>query len=369
MDGLRGTTVASRASAVTARAPAKVNLVLKVGELRPDGYHDLATVFHAVGLDEQVTVADGPPGVRVTVAGEGAGRVPTGPDNLAARAVHALASQAGVDLASRGVDVSITKRVPVAAGLAGGSADAAATLVALDALWRTGLDRERLRLVAAGLGSDVPFGLTGGTALGSGRGELLAPVLGRGSYSWVLAFAAGELSTPRVYAELDRMRAAGVVGVVGVAGIAGGAGVAGGAEVVRGAGVAGVVGDVGSGRRGSHLRPVGGPSRSGAVGSPVVPPAVLGALRTGDADALGAALDNDLQAAAVALLPSLRGCLDVGTARGALGAVVSGSGPTCAFLTRDPEHSVDLAVALTAAGVCRAVVPVAGPVQGASLIG
>ena len=360
MPGTRGPL--APAVGVTARAPAKVNLVLKVGERRPDGYHDLATVFHAVGLDEQVTVADGPPGVRVTVEGEGAGRVPTGPDNLAVRAVVALAQEVGVDLASRGVDVAIAKAVPVAAGLAGGSADAAATLVALDALWGTGLDRERLRDVAAGLGSDVPFGLTGGTAVGTGRGELLAPVLGRGAYSWVLAFAEGGLSTPRVYAELDRMRGA--------------APRTGRRTAAHLRPVPVPVPDVSR----PALHPVGRDERTGAgrpgtgrmrtdAGAVGVPPAVLGALRTGDPVTLGAALDNDLQAAAIALLPALRGCLDVGMERGALGAVVSGSGPTCAFLTRDPEHSVDLAVALTATGVCRAVVRVPGPVPGASLVG
>lgn len=311
-------------AAVTARAPAKVNLVLKVGDPRPDGFHELATVFAAVGLEEQVSVADGPAGVRVTVDGEGARRVPIGPANLAARAVRALADVTGIDLSIRGVDVAIRKRVPVAAGLAGGSADAAATLVALDALWGTALDGERLRVLAAGLGSDVPFGLVGGTAVGTGRGHLLDPVVGPGNYSWVLAFAAGELSTPRVFAELDRMRAAAPGGDPAV----------------------------------------GAPG----PGAPTVSPVLLDALRTGDAPAVGELLDNDLQAPALSLMPSLRACLQVGSERGALGAVVSGSGPTCAFLAADSGHGADLAAALTAAGVCRAAVSVPGPVTGASLL-
>lgn len=414
---------------VTARAPAKVNLVLKVGDLRSDGYHDLATVFHAVGPDEEVTVSDGPPGVRVEVRGEGADLVPLGGDNLAARAVRALAGEVGVDLVARGVTVSITKRIPVAAGLAGGSADAAAALVALDAWWRTGLDRDRLRALGASLGSDVPFALQGGTAVGTGRGELLAPVLGRGSYQWVLAFSPDGLSTPRVFAELDRARAVARGGVHRAPGVAGagrtppsvtgrhargtrgrpeepgagdrrdGGGRDGGRAGDRDGGVDGA-GDAGGdeGRDGSgtptplprprdpraptagthpsryapaaqrsQLTPTTGPT--GNPSGPAVPPGVLAALRSGDAEALGAALDNDLQAPAVRLAPHLRDCLDVGRERGALGGVVSGSGPTCAFLVRDPDHAADLAAALTAAGVCRAVVHVTGPAAGASVLG
>lgn len=395
---------------VTARAPAKVNLVLKVDDLRPDGYHDLATVFHAVGLDEEVTVTDGPTGVRVEVRGEGADLVPLGGDNLAARAVRALAADVGVDLTTRGVTVSITKRIPVAAGLAGGSADAAAALVALDALWRTGLDRDRLRALGASLGSDVPFALQGGTAVGTGRGELLAPVLGRGDYQWVLAFSPGGLSTPRVFAELDRARAVARGGVHRAPGVAG-AGTT--PPSVAGRHTRGTSGRDEGGRRedaGPRDRgPDGAPDRSAtpraprpvldlpappaathpsrhAVSSPraqaapgtgppesrpgpAVPPAVLAALRSGDAEALGAALDNDLQAPALRLAPHLRDCLDVGRGRGVLGSVVSGSGPTCAFLVRDPDHAADVAAALTASGACRAAVRVTGPAAGAALLG
>lgn len=392
---------------VTARAPAKVNLVLKVGDLRSDGYHDLATVFHAVGPDEEVTVSDGPPGVRVEVRGEGADLVPLGGDNLAARAVRALAREVGVDLVSRGVTVSITKRIPVAAGLAGGSADAAAALVALDAWWRTGLDRDRLRALGASLGSDVPFALQGGTAVGTGRGELLAPVLGRGSYQWVLAFSQGSLSTPRVFAELDRARAVARGGVHRAPGVAGAGStppsVAGrharatggrpeepdgrqgrdesrdeGRDRSEGSGSPRALRDLRAPTAGTHPSryapaaqrsqptPSTGPTETPS--GPTVPPGVLAALRSGDAEALGAALDNDLQAPAVRLAPHLRDCLDVGRERGALGGVVSGSGPTCAFLVRDPEHAADLAAALTAAAACRAVVHVTGPAAGASVL-
>lgn len=304
---------------VTARAPAKVNLALVVGPLRPDGFHDLATVFHAVDLYEQVNLSEGPPGIRVVVHGEGAEIVPTGPGNLAVAAVAAVAARAGVDLRRRGVDVVIAKRVPVAAGLAGGSADAAAALLAADRLWRARLGRTQLAALAANLGSDVPFSLHGGTALGTGRGEVLTPLPSTGSLHWVLAFGSGQLATPRVFAELDRMRA--------------------------------------------RLPDPGGQSRPG------VPSPLLAALRSGDLTALAAALSNDLEPAAIALAPLLHRCLDRGRAAGAMAAVVSGSGPTCAFLARDEAHAAGVAVELTDQGVCRAAVTVTGPVAGAAMTG
>src|SRR3954453_12527551 len=198
------------ADAVTARAPAKVNLHLAVGPLRDDGYHDLTTVFHAIGLFDEVTVTRAS-ALSVTVEGEGAGDVPADSSNLAAKAVLALAEECGQDPA---VAVHLRKGIPVAGGCAGGSADAAAALVACDLLWGLGCSRERLDEIGARLGSDVPFALHGGPALGTGRGEHLTPVLGAGTYSWVLALAEGGLSTPRVYGELDRLRADGPVTVV-----------------------------------------------------------------------------------------------------------------------------------------------------------
>jgi 4-diphosphocytidyl-2-C-methyl-D-erythritol kinase len=296
--------------AVTARAPAKVNLHLAVGPLRPDGFHDLTTVFHALSLYDEVTLtrADG---LQVHVAGEGAADVPTDHTNLAARAVLALAERTGQ---RADVAITISKGIPVAGGCAGGSADAAAALVACDALWGLGLSREELSEVGAELGSDVPFSLQGGTALGTGRGERLTPVLGAGQYSWVLALATGGLSTPAVYRELDRQREHGPVSVV------------------------------------SDSAPV------------------LTALRQGSADALSRALSNDLQAAAVALKPELRRLLDAGVELGALGGLVSGSGPTVAFLARDAQHASALAAALAGQGVCRTVRVADGPVPGARVI-
>jgi len=308
-------------TSVTARVPAKINLQLAVGPLRSDGYHGLVTVFHAVSLFDEVTVAAAAAD-RVTVAGEGADQVPADGDNLALRAVRALretiTGRDGVapDAGGRGgAAVSIRKRIPVAGGLAGGSADAAAALVACNALWQAELSQQDLCEVAGRVGSDVAFAVVGGTAVGRGRGEqltqaLVAPV----TYHWVLAFADGPLSTPAVYGTLDRLRG------------------------------------------------------NAAVGEPELSAELMTALRAGDAGRLGAALSNDLQAPALAMFPALGKTLAAGREFGALGALVSGSGPTCFFLARDDRHATDLAVALSGEGVCRSVVKATGAVPGASLI-
>jgi 4-diphosphocytidyl-2-C-methyl-D-erythritol kinase len=296
---------------VTVRVPAKVNLQLSVGPRRDDGYHDLMTVFHSVSLFDEVTVR---PADRasVRVTGQDASQVPTGRTNLAARAARALA--AAVKRRQSGVQIEIRKRIPIAAGLAGGSADAAATLVACNELWQAGLTQAELSEIAAGLGSDVPFALLGGTAIGQGRGERLTAALAAGTYHWVLAFATGGLSTPDVYAACDRLRDA----------------------------------------------------------APVAPPelstGLMAALRSGDPAAVGLQLSNDLQPAAVSLRPDLRRALAAGEESGALGAIVSGSGPTCAFLAADARQAGELAVALTGAGVCRGVVRVQGPAPGAAVV-
>jgi 4-diphosphocytidyl-2-C-methyl-D-erythritol kinase len=320
------------------RVPAKVNLQLSVGPPRGDGYHDLVTVFHAVSLFDEVTVR---PASRasVRVTGEGSASVPAGRANLAARAARALASVALARRAKPAVHIDIRKRIPVAAGLAGGSADAAAALVACNELWGTGLSQSELREVAASVGSDVPFALLGGTAIGQGRGELLSPALTTGTYHWVLAFSSGALSTPDVYAACDRLRAARP-----------------------------------SGSR--NAAPPADPATEGTlpsavqaeVASPTLSTELMAALRAGDPAAVGPLLSNDLQPAAVSLRPGLRRTLEAGREWGALGAIVSGSGPTCAFLAADAARARELAVALTGAGVCRGVVRVKGPAAGAALI-
>ncbi len=306
---------------VTVRAPAKINLELRVGPLRADGFHELATVFHAVAVFDDLIAHPVEPGHGITLSLEGGpgGPVPTDGTNLAVRAARLLAERVGLDLEhDAGADLHLRKSIPVAGGMAGGSADAAAALVACDALWHTGLDREQLHELAAELGSDVPFSLIGGTAVGSGRGERLTPALARGEYHWVVAVADHGLSTPAVYAEIDRMRAAGQA-------------------------------------------PEPDPE-------PQISDQLMQALRAGDAEALGACLVNDLQPAACSLDPTLQRALDVGAKVGALGSMVSGSGPTTVFLARDSSHALDLAVALTASGVATDVHRALGPVPGARLV-
>lgn len=295
---------------VVVRAPAKVNLQLSVGPLRADGYHDLVTVFHALSLEDTITASEGD-GVALTMAGEGAEQLPTDESNLAYRAAVLLADDAGTDA---NVSLHIEKEIPIAGGMAGGSADAAGTLVACDALWRTGYTREQLSDLAAQLGSDVTFALHGGNAIGRGRGEQITPILGRGEFHWVLALADGGLSTPDVYRRCDELR-----------------------------------GD-------------------DPVSEPDIADELLQALRSGDADVLARSMSNDLQAAALSLRPSLRTLLESGVEYGALAGIVSGSGPTCAFLVRDQEHALDIAVALTATGACRTVKRASGPVHGAHVI-
>jgi 4-diphosphocytidyl-2-C-methyl-D-erythritol kinase len=298
---------------VTVRVPAKINLQLSVGARRDDGYHDLATVFQAVSLYDDLT-ATAARRLRITLSGDDIAGVPKDESNLAARAVIALANRVGL---APDVHLHLRKGIPVAGGMAGGSADAAAALVACDALWGLRLDRSELMDLAADVGSDVPFALVGGTAIGLGRGERLMRALARGTYHWVFAFAEDGLPTPAVYAELDRLRAG---------------------------------------------RSLGNPTEL------AVSEALMTALRAGDASGLGSALSNDMQLAACNLRPHLRLTLEVGLEYGALGGIVSGSGPTCAFLARDQEHALDLAVALSAAGVCRGVKRAHGPVHGARVV-
>ncbi|MHB1593245.1 MAG: 4-(cytidine 5'-diphospho)-2-C-methyl-D-erythritol kinase [Streptosporangiaceae bacterium] len=312
------------AGAVTVRVPAKVNLQLSVGPPRPDGYHGLVTVFHAVSLFDEVTVSEADR-TSVSVSGEGGPAVPLGPANLAVRAAAALARATGRrGRGGTGVRIEIRKRIPVAAGLAGGSADAAAALVACNELWNAGIGPDELSEIGAQIGSDVPFALLGGTAVGIGRGERLTRALVSGSYHWVLAFGASGLSTPDVYATCDRLRAS--------------------------------------------RRPAGA-DQPEPVPEPELNTALMAALRSGDPAAVGPLLSNDLQPAALSLQPLLRRALAAGREHGALGAIVSGSGPTCAFLAADAASASELAVGITGAGVCRAVVQVTGPAPGAGVAG
>lgn len=292
------------------RAPGKVNLSLRVGTRESDGYHPLATVFQAVSLFEEV-IARPADGLSVTVSGQHADRVPTDLTNLALLAAELLAAHTGIDA---GVHLHVHKAVPVAGGMAGGSADAAAALIACDALWGTGVPREELVELAAQLGSDVPFPLLGHTAIGTGRGHLLAPAMSRGEYHWAFAVREEGLSTARVFGVFD--------------------------ELIAGA---------------TRLEPE-------------ADRALMQALRAGDAHALGRALHNDLQHAALELAPSLAEPLAVAEDAGALGVLVSGSGPTVAALARSRQHALVIAAAITAAGVADEVMTAVGPVPGARVI-
>lgn len=301
----------SPTGSVTVRVPGKLNLYLAVGDRRDDGYHELTTVFHAVSLVDEVTVRDADV-LSLRVSGEGADVLPTDERNLAWQAAELMAEYVG---RAPDVAISIDKSIPVAGGMAGGSADAAAVLVGMNVLWELGVPRRDLHSLAARLGSDVPFALHGGTALGTGRGEELATVLTRETFHWVLAFADRGLSTPAVFAELDRLRDTG------------------------------------------RKLPESGE-----------PEPVLAALAAGDPQRLAGLLGNDLQAAAVSLNPGLRRTLRAGVEAGALAGVVSGSGPTCAFLCLSAQSAADVAVELSALGAGRAVRVASGPVYGARVV-
>lgn len=302
-----------RRNGVVVRVPGKVNLQLSVGPLEADGFHEVTTVFQAISIYDDVTVRFAEPGSGITlqVSGPTAQGVPTDSSNLAYRAAQLMIDRHDLD---SDIAIHIKKEIPVAGGMAGGSADAAAVIVAFDALYELGLSRDGMEKIGAELGSDVPFAITGGIAIGRGRGDQLTPVLARGSYNWVLAMSSQGLSTPAVYGECDRLRT--------------------GLDIAR----------------------------------PQVGDSILQALRAGDAITLGRSLANDLQSAACSLRPALRLVLDVGIDYGALGAIVSGSGPTVAFLVQDEERALDLTVALSASGVVAGVIRASGPTHGARVI-
>jgi len=300
---------------VHVRAPGKINVYLGVGARHDDGYHALATVFQAVSLYEDV-IARPADDFSVTVTGLADAReVPLDDRNLAMRAAKLLAAAADYH---GGVALEIRKNVPVAGGMGGGSADAAAALVACDALWGTGFTLTRLHELAARLGADVPFALHGGTAVGTGRGDQLNPALARGRFDWVLVTSDEGLSTPVVYEQLDR------------------------------------------------LRDDEGALADDAPVSLDVPIPVLQALRSGDAVQLAASLQNDLQAAAVSRRPDLEKTIRQGIRAGALQGIVSGSGPTVALLCADPETAQSVQSALRRAG--RESLHVHGPVPGARIL-
>ena len=295
------------------RVPAKVNLQLSVGPKEEDGYHGLVSVFQAISIYDDVTItkSDAGNGITISVIGDHTHGVPADSTNLAVKAAELIASEYDIDM---DIHIEIKKLIPVAGGMAGGSADAAAVIVGLDSLFKLGMTREETHEFGSKLGSDVPFMINGGTAIGQGRGDQLTAALSRGTYHWVLALSTVGLSTPAVYTECDRLRA------------------------------------------GSQ------------IAAPQTSDQLMQALLAADAKAVGVALHNDLQMAACSLRPALDLVLEVGRDYGALGAIVSGSGPTVAFLVNDEEQGLDLAVALTASGVVGSVARAYGPVHGARVI-
>ncbi len=298
---------------VVVRVPGKINLQLGVGPLDPNGYHEVTTVFQAISLFDDVTVKVGEAGsgIAITLSGSTAPGVPVDDSNLAHRAAQIMIER--YDIGSD-IEIHLKKEIPVAGGMAGGSADAAGVLVGIDALFDLGLSRDVMERIAAELGSDVPFSISGGIAIGRGRGDQITPVLSRGSYHWVLALSGHGLSTPAVYNECDRLR------------------------------------------------------EGLSISRPQISDLMMQSLRAGDSKAVGKSLSNDLQPAACSLRPALRLVLDVGLEYGALGGIVSGSGPTVAFLVEDEEKALDLTVALSASGVVAGVIRATGPTHGARVI-
>lgn len=295
---------------VEVQVPAKVNLQLSVGPKKADGYHEVVTVFQAISLFDNLRISRSEQ-FDITLEGDFINGVPVDQSNLVAKAVDLMADKYEID---KNLSIEINKSIPVAGGMAGGSADAAATLLGIDQLFGLGLSKDELGEVARKLGSDVPFMLHGGTAVGRGHGDEITPALSRGNYHWVIALSSNGLATPAVYGECDRLRT------------------------------------------GLDIK------------APSINDELLQALLSGDSVRVGRALNNDLQAAAISLRPALRLILDTGQEYGALGGIVSGSGPSVAFLVADEDHSLDLAVALTSSGVVGSVARAQGPVTGAKVV-
>ena len=295
---------------VTVQVPAKVNLQLSVGPKESDGYHQVVTVFQAISLFDNIKISEADQ-FSIVVSGDYTNGIPLDQSNLVYKAIELMSEEFETN---KNLEVSIQKSIPIAGGMAGGSADAAAVLFGIDQLYRLGLSKDELSEIARKLGSDVPFMLHGGTAVGRGHGDEITPALSRGTYHWVIAVSSTGLATPAVYAECDRLRT------------------------------------------GLDIK------------APTLNDELLQALLSGDATRVGKSLSNDLQAAACSIRPALRLILDTGQEYGALGGVVSGSGPSVAFLVADEDHSLDLAVALTSSGVVGSVARAQGPVTGAKII-
>ncbi len=297
------------AGAVTVRAAAKINLHLGVGRARDDGFHPLDTVYQAISLYDDVTVAvaDEDDVSVLASAHIDVGGVPRDASNIALRA---LADVPDVPRAT-GHRVLINKQIPVAGGMAGGSADAAAALLAHDRLHDLDQPDDVLMARAAGLGSDVPFSLVGGTARGRGRGEVVERIEDHGHWWWVVVPAAVGLSTPDVYRHFDRLH-------------------------------------------------------PDAPEQPAEPLELLAALASGEPVRLARTLHNDLQVPAIDLRPELGTLIDRGEAAGALRGIVSGSGPTCVFLCDSMTGAMEVMAGLSES--YDVVLTATGPVAGAHVL-
>lgn len=343
---------------VSVSAPGKVNLFLALGAARPDGYHPLNTVFAQIGLSETVTVtplqslattapqpastapvssassapalaspaaqtdsapAAAQPAPSATAASAPAAQtggprielalthpdsnVPLDHSNLAYRAAQAVAQQAAQrGLATPDVHILLDKAVPVAGGMAGGSADAAATLKACNEFWQVGLSLEELAHLGAQLGADVPFGLYGGVALGTGRGDLIEPLKAApGPYYWTFALQDEGLSTAAVFKHFDATVQA-------------------------------------------------------PPAADMPPEQLLAALEAGDVAEVSRHICNDLQATAIDLRPELGQLIDLAKKAGALAAMVSGSGPTVAALSSSRAAAERVALCWSLTPFCDQVV-------------
>lgn len=298
---------------VTVRAPAKINVYLGVGKVRSDGFHPLETVYQAVSLYDDVTVTDAGEWSVSTItdgAHVDAAAVPDDESNIVIRAGKTLAAHHQLERTAR---IEVRKSIPVAGGMAGGSADAAATLVALDRLWNLNTSDEELLALAAELGSDVPFALIGGTATGAGRGEVVTPVEDNGTWWWVVVFNDDGLSTPSVYGAYDLLE--------------------GGDHDYR------------------------------------VRPALLETLRdpAGNPDGIGVFVYNDLEDAAFYLRPDLQTSAEAALECGAMTTLLSGSGPTMLAIATDADEARSIAGQLAERGYDRTAV-VHGPVAGAHVV-
>ena len=303
----------SELHSITASAPGKTNLFFAVGPLQEDGFHEVASVYLALNLREEVTVTPATEwsvSVSGNVSVEQLAAVPTGADNLVVKAAKRVAELAGIN--AQPVAFAIDKHVPVAGGMGGGSADAAAALVAVNSLWCAGVENQLNETVD--LGADVPFAVSGGIAIGLGRGEKLTAIDGVAELNLVLVTSDQGLSTPAVYKRLDELRAA-------------------------------------SGQDPKTAAPA------------VVPEGLVAALKSGDSKALAQLLHNDLQDAALDLRPDLRATIEAGLTAGALTGFVSGSGPTVAFLAADANQAEELAQRLHAVG--HNALAASGPAAGA----